>query len=232
MVHFLKNLLRPIKQGLFSLLNIGDSPQHILSIPLASLEDLIPNHRPSYSLYNVRESYGDPTLVEIATIAKITAALEPKIIFEFGTFEGGTTSHLAINSSDKSKIITLDLGSDDTKKIWDTTLDVYPSEVGFRFKNAPFEKKITQLLGDSQIFDFSIYHKKVDLVFVDACHHYEHVKKDSENAFKMLRRGGIILWHDYASYASGVKKALHEIAKERHLQQIMGTSLVIYKDNS
>ena len=137
-----------------------------------------------------------------------------------------------INSSEKSKIITLDLGSDDTKKVWDHTLDVYPSEVGVRFKNAPFEKKITQLLGDSQIFDFSIYHQKIDLVFVDACHHYVHVKKDTENAFKMLRGGGIILWHDYSSYASGLKKALDEIAKERHLQQIEGTSLVIYKEIS
>ena len=95
LIHSIKNLLRPIKQELFSLLNIGEPPQYIPTIPLVCLEDLIPNHRPSYSLYNVTESYGDPTLVEIATITKITSALQPKMIFEFGTFEGWTTSHLA-----------------------------------------------------------------------------------------------------------------------------------------
>ena len=124
----------------------------------------------------------------------------------------------------------MDLGEENIKEVWDETLDVYPCKTGVRFKDSYFENKITQLLGNSQTFDFSDYHGTIDLVFVDACHHYDHVKRDTDNAFKLIKPGGVILWHDYASYAPGVIKALNEIAKEKQLHQIQDTSLVIFRD--
>ena len=36
----------------------------------------------------------------------------------------------------------------------------------------------------------------MDFVFVDGAHNYDYVKNDSEKGWRMLRRGGIIAWHD------------------------------------
>ncbi len=55
---------------------------------------------------------------------------------------------------------------------------------------------VTQLFGDAMTFDYSPWHGKVGLCFVNAAHSYEYVKSDTENTFRMLADDGIILWHD------------------------------------
>jgi hypothetical protein len=42
----------------------------------------------------------------------------------------------------------------------------------------------------------------MDLVLVDASHTYQAVFSDSMNAFRMIKAGGVILWHDYESMRS------------------------------
>ena len=71
-----------------------------------------------------------------------------------------------------------------------------------------YANRIHQLFGDSQTYDFTPYYGSVDLVFVDGCHHYEFVLRDSQNALKMMSPDGVVIWHDYASYAPGVVQAL------------------------
>jgi len=66
-----------------------------------------------------------------------------------------------------------------------------------------------------------------DLEF-DGCHHDEFVLRDSQNALKMISPDGVVIWHDYASYAPGVVQALNELAKTVPLVHIDGTSLVIH----
>ena len=58
--------------------------------------------------------------------------------------------------------------------------------------------RITHLFGDSRSFDFAPYFGKMDLVFVDGDHHYDSVVSDTITAFKLIREGGCIVWHDYA----------------------------------
>ena len=58
-------------------------------------------------------------------------------------------------------------------------------------------QKIVMLTGDSKNFDFSEFDEKVDFIFIDADHSYAGVMNDSEIAFKMIRPGGTIVWHDY-----------------------------------
>ena len=37
----------------------------------------------------------------------------------------------------------------------------------------------------------------MDLIFIDGGHTYELIKNDSELAFQMISKNGIIFWHDY-----------------------------------
>lgn len=48
-----------------------------------------------------------------------------------------------------------------------------------------------------------------DMIFIDADHSYEAVKQDIEDWFPKLKKGGIIIGHDYHDF-EGVKKAVHE----------------------
>ncbi len=167
---------------------------------------------------------------ELSILCKIVQWKKPDVVFEIGTYLGGTTLHLAANS--QAKVYTLDLPLPEQKKYvksqtWDPELDVYPNQPGIKFHNTPFSDRIHQLLGDSQTYDFTPYHGEVDLVFIDACHHYEFVLQDSRNALKIMSTKGILVWHDYAPYAPGVVQALHEINNIIPLVNITDTSIVI-----
>jgi hypothetical protein len=64
-----------------------------------------------------------------------------------------------------------------------------------------FSKDLNNVLHiqhNSQTYDFSQLGKQFDLIFIDGDHSYGAVKKDTENAFKLLKDNhSIIVWHDY-----------------------------------
>lgn len=181
------------------------------------------------SLHDYRYVDGDMPVQEMLALCRILRYRRPQSVFEIGTFEGGTTLQMAANC--EAQILTLDLDPSraDQRVVTDPSLDVYPYTPGARFMGTPYASRITQLYGDSQCFDFGPYAQKMELVFVDACHHYEWVRKDSESALAMVAPGGAVIWHDYAPYAPGVVRALDELAPRIGLRQIRGTSLVIYE---
>jgi hypothetical protein len=49
----------------------------------------------------------------------------------------------------------------------------------------------------------------------------------------MVNSGGLILWHDYRGpfQTLDVFKALNKLSKEKPLAHIMGTSLVVFRNN-
>jgi hypothetical protein len=74
----------------------------------------------------------------------------------------------------------------------------FPKEVievdGLFIKN---NSKVKRILHNSTTFDFSALHQKFDVIFIDGDHHYEAVKSDTINAFKLLKdESSVIVWHD------------------------------------
>lgn len=72
-------------------------------------------------------------------------------------------------------------------------------------------------------------------ISIDAVHTYDFVKLDTENAFKLLKPGGIIicddyLWDECSLECAGVTRYLNELGESKHCFQISGTRLAIYKD--
>jgi len=148
-------------------------------------------------------------------LSRIVQSRHPKIIFEFGTYQGLTTIHFAANSH--AKVYTFDLP---TKSDGDNT--------GLLFRGTPYAKKIHQIYGNSKFYDFSDFYNKVDIVFVNASHHFEYVLKDSLNALKMIKTEGIIIWYNYADHAPEVIKAIDEISTRFTLYHIQETCLIIF----
>jgi hypothetical protein len=143
---------------------------------------------------------------------------------------------MAINSSEDCQIFTLDLAND--LKV-STVMPLAESDYKYiqnkkllplAYQNTKYAKKIKQELGDSANFDFAPFYETVDLVFIDGAHSYEYVDSDTKNAFRIIKSGSIIIWHDYNVW-DGVTKALNKLANSKRLYNIEGTSLVVYFHN-
>lgn len=189
---------------------------HGRRLPKISLDKVIQNERP-LRIYEALAIPGSVSTTELIVITNLIKIYKPAKLFEFGTSVGRTTLNMAANLEPEAHVYTLDLS---------------PAEqVGSKFVNTEWSKNITQLYGDSAVFDFSQFSNGVDFVFVDADHAYQSVINDSKQAFKLLRNGrGIILWHDYGARTwPGSTRALNELYTTdenfQKLQYIEGTTL-------
>lgn len=174
-------------------------------------------------------------LTELLVLAGICKYLKPRRIFEIGTYKGSSTLVMAMHTPDDTEIFTLDLNPTqrETTKYQLDIGDITGLQftVGELYRGTEFEGKIRQLYGDSACFNFEAFYDSVDLLFIDGNHAYENVKSDSDNAFRMLRGGGVIIWDDYhLEWGPGVVKHLNELNKSKTLYQILGTRFAIYKN--
>ncbi len=179
--------------------------------------------------------FGHTTEFELKVISSLVKQHQPKTIFEIGTFEGRTTLNMALNAPAGAQIYTLDLPAEGLSGA-KLTIEagelayIQKSQSGGRFLGTPQQQLIKQLYGDSATFDFTPYHKQIDMVFIDASHAFDYVLNDSRHALAMVRPGGLILWHDYTNW-DGVRSALNQLYKTdpafAKLQHIGGTSIAI-----
>jgi len=185
------------------------------------------------ALKNLRLQYGNMSYEEIYTVALIVKCMRLKTIFEFGTLDGTTTLQMAANSPDETRIYTLDLPSREVETTYpigtsELDLDLPSVPSGIKFRDSPEAAKITQLYGDSAVFDYTPYYGQMDLILIDASHEYDYVKNDTGQAMKMLRKPGVILWHDYLR-APGVTRYVDEIAHHVPVYHLSETSLAMYR---
>lgn len=191
------------------------------------------------ALAETAKSDGNVRLSELAILALAARETPPgSAIIEIGTFDGRTALNLAINADAGVSIATLDLPPDQA-----SALEIEKSERRYVDKPAPgarlrqcaepwrsFAGRVRQLHGDSATYDWSAHLGRAGLVFVDGSHAYDYARKDSETAMRLVRPGGIILWHDYGVWP-GVTQALEELDASRKLGlvNIRGTSLVFWR---
>ena len=161
-------------------------------------------------------------------------------IFEFGTGTGRNTYMMAANARQEAEIITLTLHPEGREDYQHETGDNAKGEKAARdeadfseffYSDKPESKKITQIFADSKAHDTSPYDGTCDLVFVDGAHTYSYLKNDTQKALRMVKPGGIVLWHDYRGprKTKDVFRFLNELCAELALKHISGTSLVAYR---
>jgi hypothetical protein len=174
-----------------------------------------------------------PFAVDIVNLCLICQIIDPKIVFEIGTLTGYTAFHFALNTCDDSKIFTLDLpkGESIASKIdvnvCDQALVRHARDAErYAFENSDAASKVACLFGDSTTFDFSPFHGKVDLFFVDGAHSYKYVRSDTLNALKCCHPGSVIAWHDFGRVGvNDVSRWLLEFANEHVIYCTPGGSL-------
>ena len=204
----------------------GDLPQKHVWDALEVSSELSITIRPDVASEWFRHvaSYG----ADIVGLCALAQILEPKVIFEIGTYHGSGAIQLAANAP-QARVFTLDLGPDESPRLPTTVVD--RSHVGERNSEQfsaikEFSGRIHRLYGDSATFDFAPFHKRVDLFFIDGAHSYEYVRNDTLKALDCVHEGSVIAWHDYGRCGvNGVSRWLHEFREGRQLYRVTGGSL-------
>jgi len=133
---------------------------------------------------------------EIAKLLEIVAELKPKVVLEIGTAGGGTLFLFTRVADPEAKIISIDLpgghfGGGYPR--WKIPLYKSFSKEGQeiylirRDSHAPQTlREVKGILGG----------EKVDFLFIDGDHAYDGVKMDFEMYSPLVKKGGIIAFHD------------------------------------
>ena len=82
------------------------------------------------------------------------------------------------------------------------------------YKKAIKYKSVVFLKAKSEDVAKTFENKSLDLVFVDGDHSYEAVKRDIEMWLPKIRKGGLLIGHDYCDKWLGVRKAVDEMLKK------------------
>jgi predicted O-methyltransferase YrrM len=167
-------------------------------------------------------------LVVLAAIVKHSSALR---ILEIGTSNGHTTLNLAANADPDGRVTTVDLPRDWQGEFALSVPEVARNatdrnHVGAQFRGSALEKRIISVFADSATLDWSTLAGPFDLIFIDGCHAFDYVVRDTENALRQLTAAGIIIWHDYGTIED-VSRAVDQFADRLRIAAIRSTSLAV-----
>ncbi|MGA2680554.1 MAG: class I SAM-dependent methyltransferase [Candidatus Bathyarchaeia archaeon] len=144
---------------------------------------------------------------EIVTLLAIVRKKNVHSMMEIGTRNGGTLFLFSWTLPSDAKIISLDLPSAESlKRGYDRFKTSYLSS--FIQKG----QQLTLLRGDSHRpsslanAKSTLKGEKVDFLFIDGDHTYEGVKKDFEMYSTLVRRGGLIAFHDICGHDVGISE--------------------------
>ena len=120
----------------------------------------------------------------------------PKInVLEIGSYEGRSAIFF-MKYFNKINLICVDtwLGSGEQD---DIKIDYKKIENNFDYNIKRYKNNITKYKGTSDDFFKLNINKNFDFVFIDGYHKYETVLSDAQSAFKLLNKGGFILFDDF-----------------------------------
>jgi predicted O-methyltransferase YrrM len=158
-----------------------------------------------------------PTREMYKTIYKIAKKQNYKNAMEVGI--AWAISTIAILSAGTGKLLSIDKSNYSNTEV---QVDAFNFRDRWSFIESPSEDELPKLI---QLGN------KYDLICIDGYHKYEWVKRDLENAAKLITEDGVIIVDDYYHKYNfdktkddyGVNKAVNEIVKENNFK------LKIYK---
>lgn len=154
---------------------------------------------------------------EIVSLLKYVKKAKPKVMVEIGTANGGTLLSL-IKATAPQKIVSIDLPAGQFGG-------------GYAWYKIPLFKSFVQggqqlhlIRGDShqkstkQQLANILHGEQIDFLLIDGDHTYEGVKQDFEMYAPLVKKGGLIAFHDIVPHAKelncGVDKLWNELVKQ------------------
>jgi len=159
---------------------------------------------------------------EILELVSVLDRIKPNVVIEIGTYSDGTLFLLSRVAAEDATIISIDFP--DVRFGGGYPVWKIPLYKGFRLPKQKLHllradshsketlEKVKNILGD----------RKVDFVFIDGDHAYEGVKKDFEMFSPLVKKDGMIAFHDIVVHPSEtgceVNKFWNEVIKEGKYQ--------------
>jgi len=198
-------------------------------LPVLDILDLFPNL--DETVEPVAFLYGSSSPIDFVLLKSLAKLFNGECeYFEIGTWRGES---VAVVSPFCKACATMNLSNRElAKRGW-----------GGRYLEIQriFSKRLPNVIhieADSHYFDFGQLNK-FDLIFIDGDHSYEGVKRDTENAFRLLKdKRSIIVWHDYCNnyedinyeVLAGILDGTPELEK-KYLYHISNTLCAVYIKN-
>jgi predicted O-methyltransferase YrrM len=165
--------------------------------PIVRLDELlVPSADLVLDLRDWDADLGAGDFMDSVVYAAIVRHVAPLLIFEIGTGDGRTSLLAARNAPAGSRVHTLDP---------ENSVNEVKGRV---FRGRPEATMIEMHQGLSSSFEFSNWHGKCDLIFIDGSHQYDDVVVDTEIALRLVSERGWIVWHDVAFDTPSVAAAL------------------------
>lgn len=160
-------------------------------LPVVDILDLFPRFEETVNPFSLVKG-GNILPIDTALLTAIAKKSDSCRYLEIGTLCGGGVANVAKVAKE---CVTVDLPPAEMRKKLKRSDRFFKEGCGFFSKSLG---NVKHILCDSKTLDFSTLDGKFDLIFIDGGHEYQTVKKDTENAFKMLRdNSSVIVWHDY-----------------------------------
>lgn len=162
---------------------------------------------------------------EIKNFIKKISKLKPKVIVEIGTFKGGTLFLLSRFSSNSALIISLDLPTWNIKGGYGYLRNkLYKS---FRLKDQKLYLLAKNSHKSSTLNEVKniLNKRKIDVLFIDGDHTYNGVKQDFNMYCPLVKKDGLIVFHDIVVHQAKenchVNEFWNEIKEKYNHQEIV-----------
>lgn len=162
---------------------------------------------------------------ELTALGEILSERRPERALEIGTARGGTLLFLTRLASSHATIVSADLPGGDFGGGYSAKQKRYYQHFARR------KQRLHLLQGDSHSADMlervgnALRGQPLDYLFIDGDHRYEGVKSDFEMYGPMVRKGGMIAFHDIVTGSShavgGVPRFWSEIKEQYRFQEIV-----------
>ncbi len=203
--------------------------QNIFPVRVVEISDIMQNGSDLNIFIPFSHRLGSTPLGDLAALAALTKKRMPNRIFEIGTFEGLSAVIFAKNSSDSTKVFTLDLPIDKaiprTRRSFEAQSISGTYDSGYLINQYNCGAQVKRIFSDSALFDFCEYRDSIDLFFIDGAHTYDYCAIDSLNAFRCITANGWVIWHD--CLVPDVFKVIKMIALHHPVFHIRGTNLAL-----
>lgn len=195
-------------------------------LPVAELDILFPDFSETLNTFAFLDGGSLPT--DIALLKLLAKKFPACKYFEIGTWRGESVANVADVAA---QCFTLNLSRKEMLEKGMT--EEYTDLHGFFSRK---RKNITHLEANSLTFDFAGLNQKFDLIFIDGDHHFETVKKDTENVFShLVHDKSIVVWHDYAYHPEKVRPEVYAAImegtpkeKRKSLVHVANTMCAVY----
>lgn len=152
---------------------------------------------------------------EILELLRILDEIKPKIVIEIGTAGGGNLFLLTRVATEDATIISIDLpGGKIGGGYPNWTIPLYKALFRLPRQKLYLIRANSHDQGTLKKIKNILNNRKVDFLFIDGDHTYEGVKKDFEMYSHLVKKGGIMAFHDIAIGQKGKVGGVPEFWRE------------------